>query len=72
MVELLNANLVELSRGKYASTIMMLAKKDVFGNWIEHHMCGDYHLVNKRTHSNKYVMPLPEEIFDALGHDKVF
>ncbi len=51
---------------------MMLAKKDVFGNWIEHHMCGDYHLVNKRTHSNKYVMPLPEEIFDALGHDKVF
>jgi hypothetical protein len=55
--------LVELFRGEYASTIMMLAKKDIFGNWIECLMCGDYHLVNKWTHLNKYDMPLLEEIF---------
>jgi hypothetical protein len=27
---------------------------------------------HKWTHSNKYVMPLPEEIFNALGQAKVF
>jgi hypothetical protein len=32
MIKLLNASLVELSRGEYASTIMMLTKKDIFGN----------------------------------------
>jgi hypothetical protein len=31
MIELLDANLVELSRGEYASKIVMLAKKDIFG-----------------------------------------
>jgi hypothetical protein len=30
--ELLDASLVELLRGEYALTIMMLAKKDIFGN----------------------------------------
>jgi hypothetical protein len=34
-------------------------------------MCGDYYLVNKQTCSNKYAMPIPEEIFDALGQAKV-
>jgi hypothetical protein len=64
---LLDAGLVELSRGDYASTIMMLAKKDIFGNWTEQCMCGNYGLVNKRTCLDKYAMPLPEEIFDTLG-----
>jgi len=35
-------------------------------------MCGDYCLVNKWTCSDKYAMPLLEEIFDALGHAKIF
>ncbi len=35
-------------------------------------MCGDYRLVNKWTCSNKYVMPLLEEIFDAFRQAKVF
>jgi hypothetical protein len=38
---------------------------------IGHCMCGDYHLVSKRTHLDKYAMPLPKEIFDALGQAKV-
>jgi hypothetical protein len=45
-IVLLDANLVELSRGEYASTIVMPTKKDIFGNWTKWHMCGDYHLVN--------------------------
>ncbi len=32
IINLLNAGLVELSRGEYDSTTMMLAKKDIFGN----------------------------------------
>jgi hypothetical protein len=50
----------------------MLANKDIFGNWMESCTCGDYGLVNKRTCLDKYAIPLPEDIFDALGQAKVF
>jgi hypothetical protein len=56
--KLLDANLVELLKGDYASTIMMPTKKNIFGNWTKLYMCGDYCLVNKRTCLNKYAMPL--------------
>jgi hypothetical protein len=72
ITKLLNASLVELSKSKYASTIVMPAKKDIFGNWTKSHMCGDYCSKNKQTHLNKYAKPLLEEIFDALGQAKVF
>jgi hypothetical protein len=32
ITKLLDASLVELSRGEYASTIMMPTKKDIFSN----------------------------------------
>jgi len=51
---------------------MILAKKDIFGNWIEQCMCGDYHPINKCTCWDKYAMLLLEEIFDALSQAKVF
>jgi hypothetical protein len=70
--KLLDVSLVELSKGEYASTTMMLTKNEIFGNWIKHHMCGDYHPVNKWTHLHKYAMPLLKEIFDAFGQTKVF
>jgi hypothetical protein len=70
--ELLDVGLVELFRGEYVSTTMMLTKKYIFGNWTEHHMCGDYCPMNKRICSDKYAMPLSKEIFDALAHAKVF
>jgi hypothetical protein len=72
IVKLLDVSLVELSRGEYASATVMPAKKNIFGNWIEHYMCGDYCLVNKWTCLDKYAMPLLEEIFDALRQAKVF
>jgi hypothetical protein len=50
----------------------MPTKKYIFGNWIKHRMCGDYCPVNKWTCSDKYAMPLLEEIFDSLGHAKMF
>ncbi len=72
ITKFLDVGLLELSRGEHASTIVMPAKKDIFGNWTEHRMCGDYHSVNKQTPLDKYAMPLLEEIFDALGEAKVF
>jgi hypothetical protein len=44
----------------------MQPKIGIIGNWIKCYMCGDYHLVNKSTHSNKYFMHLSKENFDAL------
>ncbi len=51
---------------------MILIKKNISSNWIECHMCGDYHSVNKWTRLDKYVMPLPKEIFDSIKQAKVF
>ncbi len=54
------------------STIVMLANKDIFNNWTKCYMCGDYCLMNKWTHLDKYAMLLSKEIFDTLRHAKVF
>jgi hypothetical protein len=72
MLDLLEAGLVELSYGEYASTIVMLAKKDVHGNYTDRRMCGDYRPINQQTKSDKYAMPTPKEIFDVVGHVRVF
>jgi hypothetical protein len=42
-----NVGLVELFMEEYVSAIVMPTKKNIFGNWIEFHMCGDYCLMNK-------------------------
>ncbi len=63
---------MELSHGEYASTIVMPTKKDVHGNYTDRQMCGDYHFINWKTKSDKYAMPTPEEIFDVVGHARVF
>jgi hypothetical protein len=46
-LDLLEAGLVELSHGEYASTIVMFVKKDVHGNYMDRRMCGDYHFINR-------------------------
>jgi hypothetical protein len=46
-LDLLEAGLVELSHGEYASAIVVSAKKDVHGNYTDRRMCGDYHLINR-------------------------
>jgi hypothetical protein len=71
-LDLLEAGLMELSHSEYASTIVMLAKKDVHGNYTDRRMCGDYCPINWQTKSDKYAMPTLEEIFDVVGHARVF
>jgi hypothetical protein len=48
------------------------SKKDIYGNWTEKKMCGNYRRINKFTKSNHYTMPTPEENFEAIGHTNVF
>ena len=72
VLDLLEAGLVELSHGEYASATVMPVKKDMYGNYTDRRMCGDYRPINRLTKSNKYAMPTPEEIFGAVGHAKVF
>jgi putative transposase len=71
-LDLLEAGLVELSHDEYASATVMTAKKDVHGNYKNRWMCGDYCPINRQTKSDKYAMPTPEEIFDVVGHVRVF
>jgi hypothetical protein len=71
--ELLVAGLVELAPSdcEYASATVMPSKKDIYGNWTEKRMCGDYRRINKFTKSDRYAMLTPEENFEAIGHAKV-
>jgi hypothetical protein len=71
-LDLLEAGLVELSHGEYTSATVMLAKTDVHGNYTNRWMCGDYCPINWQTKFDKYAMPTPEEIFDVVGHARIF
>jgi hypothetical protein len=57
---------------EYTSATVMPSKNDIYGNWTEKKMCGDYRRINKFTKSDRYAMPTPEENFEAIGHAKVF
>jgi hypothetical protein len=47
MLDLLEVELMELSHGEYALATIMLAKKDVHGNYMDRRMCGDYRPINQ-------------------------
>jgi hypothetical protein len=46
-LDLLEARLMELSHGEYASATVMPAKKDVNGNYMDRRMCGNYRPINR-------------------------
>ncbi|OAE21594.1 hypothetical protein AXG93_939s1000 [Marchantia polymorpha subsp. ruderalis] len=71
-LDLLEAELLELSHGEYASATVMQVKKDVHGNYTDRRMCGDYHPINQQTKSDKYAMSTPKEIFDVVDHVRIF
>jgi hypothetical protein len=45
-LDLLEARLMELLHGEYASATVMPIKKDVHGNYTNRWMCGNYSLIN--------------------------
>lgn len=50
----------------------MLVKKDVYGNYTDKQMYGNYRPINWQTKLDKYTMPILEEIFDVVGHARIF
>jgi hypothetical protein len=72
MLDLLEARLMELSHGEYALAIVMPTKKDVHGNYTDRRMFGNYRPIKRQSKSDKYAMPTPKEIFDVVGHARVF
>ncbi|OAE24426.1 hypothetical protein AXG93_4530s1280 [Marchantia polymorpha subsp. ruderalis] len=71
-LDLLEDGPVELSHGEYSSATVMSVKKDVHDNYTDKRMCGDYRHFNWQTKSDKYAMLTPEEIFDVVGHARIF
>jgi len=35
-------------------------------------MCGDYRPLNLVTPQDRYLMPIPEELFDSIGDSNIF
>jgi hypothetical protein len=48
------------------------AKKDSTGLWTEKRMWGDYRPLNLATPQDRYPMPIPEKLFDNIGHSNIF
>jgi hypothetical protein len=71
-LDLLEAGLIKLSHGEYASATVMPTKKDVHGNYTDKPMCGDDPPINWHIKFDKYAMLTPKEIFDVVGHARVF
>jgi hypothetical protein len=70
--ELHEASLIQPSNSDFVVTIIMLAKKDLIGLWIEKMMCEDYGPLNLVTPQDWYPMPILEEIFDNIGGSNIF
>jgi len=66
------ASLIQLSNPNFVAVIVMLAKKDSTGLWIEKRMCGDCRPLNLVTPQDKYPMPIPKELFDSIGDSNIF
>jgi site-specific DNA-cytosine methylase len=72
--DLVDSGLVRESEGLhgFASPTVLPPKKDSEGKTVDWRMCGDYRELNAATISDKYPMPTPEEIFDALAGATLF
>ena len=70
--EYLAAMLIEFSNGEFVCTTVMLTTKDILDNWTEKQMCGNYRPVNRKTKLDWYPIPIPWEVFDAIGFSLVF
>ncbi|CAI7899682.1 unnamed protein product [Closterium sp. NIES-53] len=70
--ELLATGLICHSSSDYAAATVVAARTDLTGAVLSRRMCGDYRGLNKVTASDRYPMPMAEEIFDQLHGSWVF
>ena len=64
---MLEHGFIQPSESPYGAPVLFAPKKD--GGL---RFCIDYRWLNKKTITNRYPLPLPEEMFDHLGGSKVF
>jgi hypothetical protein len=66
------AGLIQPSSSDFVTAIVMPAKKDLAGLWIEKNMCRDYRPLNLITPQDRYPIPILEELFDNIGDSNIF
>ena len=64
---LMDKGFIRPSDSPYGAPILFVPKQD--GGL---RFCIDYRWLNKKTIKNRYLLPLPEEMFDRLGGTKIF
>ena len=64
---MLEHGFIKPSDSPYGALVLFVPKKDGSPRF-----CIDYRWLNKKTVKNRYLVPLPEELFDRLGSAKVF
>jgi hypothetical protein len=70
--ELHEVGLIQPSSYDFATTIVMPTKKDSARLWTKKRMCKDHKPLNLVTPQDKYSMPIPEKLFDNIGHSNIF
>ncbi len=70
--EVHEVSLIQPSSSDFVVDIVMLAKKDLVGLWIEKKMCMDYRPLNLVTPQGRYPMPILEELFDNIRNSNNF
>ena len=70
---LLDAGIIMPSRQtKYVSEVVIAAKKNELGEWVDKRVCQDYRPLNTEMHKDNYRLPLADDIFDTVGECGIF